>query len=182
MDKQQSTVVIKLSKKKIAFYFFLALLFIIIGILLIISPDHFISPLTHDHGVIESFGFAGVLIFGFAAIFLFKKIIDKKSGLVISPQGIYDNSAASAVGLIEWKDILSINILDQDSAKGVIIKVEDENKYLSRIKNRVIKYNMKSVAKWYDSPFIITAGNLKTDNERLQKIIIQNFELYKNNK
>lgn len=179
MNKKTDTIAIALSKRKLLIYIICMSIFVIIGFLLIFNPSYFISPIASNINVIEGIGFLGILIFGFGIILLLKKILDKKKGLVISDTGIFDNSSSSAVGFIEWQDIIAITILDEETAKGVVIKVKDEEKYLSRVKNKIIKYNMRAVTKWYESPLIITATNLKIDNENLQKIIIQHFEKFK---
>jgi hypothetical protein len=173
-------ITIELSKKKMLIYFLCSIVFVIIGILLIFNPNNFITPISNKVPVIELIGSIGVLVFGFTAILLLKKILDKKFGLIISNKGIYDNSSSSSVGLIEWDDIIGIDILDQNSDRGIVLRVDNEQKYLSRIKSPIIRYNMKASIKWYKSPLIITSVNLKIDDDKLLKVIVNGFEKFKN--
>lgn len=179
MVKKSNDIIIALSKKWLVIYLCSSFIFVVIGFLLLINPSDFISPISKNIPVIEIIGCLGIIIFGFASVLLLKKLIDKKSGLILSEQGIYDNASSSGVGLIEWEDIESIVVIDKESERGIVIKVTDHEKYIARIKNKLVKINMRASIKWYESPIIITAANLEIDDDELQKLITQYYQKFK---
>lgn len=99
---------IKLSKGKIILLFLAAITFVILGCFLAIKPENFVSTLLMNPEAIRISGILGVLFFGVGIIFIARKLFDNKPGLIIDQYGITDNTNATSIGLIEWKDIIGI--------------------------------------------------------------------------
>ena len=102
---------ISLSRNKIIGLTIGSLLFVIACIWLFLYADNFKDmpiPFLKNPLVIKGFGILGILFFGATGISGFRKIFDKKVGLIIDSNGITDNSNASSIGLIEWDDISDV--------------------------------------------------------------------------
>ena len=85
---QTEHIEIPLSKKKILLLLFGAIAFVVIGVFFLINPSMFISTVARNPTIIFIAGLASVLFFGFCAIVVFRKLFDKKVGLVINREGI----------------------------------------------------------------------------------------------
>ena len=126
--------------------------------------------------VVKGVGILAILFFGATGIFGFRKLFDKKVGLIIDSNGITDNSNASSVGLIEWNDITDIITKQVMSTKFLLINVNDPEKYIGKTKNAMKAKLMRSNMKMYGTPLSITSNTLKYDFEELKKLIQTEFE------
>ena len=75
---------IKLSKVKLILMFLGSILFITGGILFIRNPIEYESFIMKSPTIIFIAGCLSILFFGVVGFFIFKKILDKRPGLVIS--------------------------------------------------------------------------------------------------
>ena len=82
------------------------------------------------------------------------KLFDKKPGLILDENGIYDNSGVVSVGFILWKDIESIRIEKIKSTKILIINVHNPKKYIDR-SNRFKKVLLNLNTKLYGTPLLL---------------------------
>ena len=99
---------IPLSKRKIILFLIGSIMFVVAGILGIIMPERF-NSIYKSPEFIRITSILGVIFFGLAMVFTFKKLIgNNKFGLVIDEYGITDYSTATSIGLIEWSDIKAI--------------------------------------------------------------------------
>ncbi|GAB3162586.1 hypothetical protein GCM10027291_00550 [Telluribacter humicola] len=101
-------IIILLSRKKLVLLLIAGVVFVIIGYLGAVKPEDFVSPFFRSSKLIRISGFAGVVFCGVGVIFILWKLLDNKPGLIIDEFGITDNSNATSVGLIEWKDITKV--------------------------------------------------------------------------
>lgn len=92
---------IPLSKTKIFLLVFGSIAFVIFGVLFIVNPDTFISPVFRNPQILRLTGIAVVLFFGVTGIYGLRKLFGKKIGLIVDGIGITDYTNASSVGLIE---------------------------------------------------------------------------------
>lgn len=161
---------IPLSKKKILLLFIGAIVFVIFGILLIITPETFISPIFRNQQTIRFAGIAAFFFFGAASVYGLKKLFDKTIGLIVDENGITDNSNASSVGLIEWIDITEIRTEQVMSTKFLLIFISNTEKYLDRVngfKRKLLIGNMKM----YGTPLSITSSTLKYNFDNLERLV-----------
>ena len=119
--------------------------------------------------VVKGVGILGILFFSATGILGFKKLFDKKVGLIIDSNGITDNSNASSVGLIEWNDITDIITKQVMSTKFLLINVANPEKYIEKAKSGMKTKLMRSNMKIYGTPLSITSNTLKYDFGELEK-------------
>jgi hypothetical protein len=171
MNSHDETI-IEIDRRKIALGIAGTLAFVVIGIWLVMLDDSRIatsrgfrlfmnSPLlAHVLGVLA------ILFFGGVAIFLIKKIFDRKPGLVFNSEGLVDNAGATAAGLIPWDEIEGYQVLEISRQKMLIVMVSDPDKYVARgnalrRKLNAANYNMAG------SPISISTRTLKTSFDEL---------------
>lgn len=167
MDK----IEISLSKKKIILLAIGALAFVIVGVLFIIKPEVFVQ----HHNIISitrvrTVGIASVIFFGAVAIYAFWKIRDKRVGLIIDENGIYDNSNSLSIGLIRWEDITEIRTEEIHSSKFLLIYVSNPEAYLNKAKG-FRKKLMQMNYKMYGTPLSITSNTLKYNFTALERVL-----------
>ncbi len=174
---------IPLSKNKIIFLTIISFLFVIAGIWLFVNAKNFQSnslQLLRNPVVIKITGITGILFFGTAGIYGVKKLFDKKPGLIIDQNGITDNSNASSIELIEWKNITNIQTGQVMSTKFLLIKVKNLEEYIEKSKNGLKTKLMKANLRTYGTPITITSNTLKYNFNQLKNLIQIEFEKYKN--
>jgi hypothetical protein len=161
---------IPLSKTKIFLLVIGSVAFVVFGILFILNPDTFLTPIFRSPSLLRLLGVAAVLFFGGTGIYGFRKLFDKKIGLIIDETGITDHTNASSVGLIEWADITGIETAEVMSTKFLLIFTLDPEKYLNRVqgfKRKLMQGNMKM----YGTPLAITSNTVNYNFNDLEKLI-----------
>ena len=173
---------IPLSKKKIILLLLAAIAFVAGGIWIATNPERFIPNIfgITNPEIIRIGGIVGILFFGAGGVYGFKKLFDKKVGLIIDSNGITDYSNASSIGLIEWNDISDIRTKQVMSTKFLLIDVVNPEKYIGKAKNGIQARLMKANMNMYETPLSITANTLKYDFGELEKLIQTEFERNKN--
>ncbi|AUC15769.1 hypothetical protein BTO06_11685 [Tenacibaculum sp. SZ-18] len=166
---------IPLSKTKIILLMIGALAFVIVGAWGIIEPEEFAS-IRYPKNIVLLSGIVGVLFFGLCFIFISKIVFSRKTGLIINDDGIIDNSNATSVGLIEWKDITGIKSWKTGSTKVIVILTSEPEKYIERSKNIISKKAMKANNRIYGSPISIISNSLKINFSELEKLILEQID------
>ncbi|WP_295675105.1 STM3941 family protein [uncultured Empedobacter sp.] len=172
-------VEIKLSRKKGILALLGAIVFIVLCCLFIIEPKRFINPIFRNEQFIFFVGIVGVILFGVFAFFIFRKLFDNKFGLIISEEGIFDNSSATSVGLIQWKDIVSYKVTQVVSTKFIMIEVNNSQEYIDKCKSLFIKKSLEANNKLYGTPILIASNSLMLDFKDLEEVIKDSFKKYK---
>ncbi|MDC8004915.1 hypothetical protein POV27_12705 [Aureisphaera galaxeae] len=171
---------IPLSKKKIVLLVIAAFAFVLAGLWLVLDPERFADQLFGSTKTVIIVGVVGILFFGGTGIFVFRKLFDKKNGLVINFEGITDHSSGVSVGLIVWDDIVKIRRTAVMSTKFLLIHVKDPEKYIqkagSKFKASVMRANMKT----YGTPLSISSNTLQYDFDELEDLVYSQFSKYKN--
>jgi len=162
---------IPLSKKKIILLVIGALAFVIIGVFFIINPEVFVKHLNIVSITrVRTVGIASVLFFGVIAIYASWKIRDKRAGLIIDENGIFDNSNSVSIGLIKWADITEIRTEEVSSSKFLLIYVSNPEVYLNKatgFRKKVMRLNYKM----YGTPLSITSNTLKYNFSTLEQLL-----------
>lgn len=166
MDK----IEIPSSKTKIILMVLGCIVFVVLGIFLILKPESFISPFVRTILLIQITGIVTVLFFGILGIYGFSKLFDRKIGLEIDLDGIYDNSNAASIGLIKWDDIINIKTEQVYSAKFLLVYIRNPKEYISREKGFKKKL-MEANYKMYGTPLSITSNTLQCNFHELEMII-----------
>ena len=175
----EDKILIDISKTKLTLMLIGSLIFVVLGIICINEPKALISPLFRSKELIFVVGIACVLFFGLASFYLIKKLFDNRPGLIISTEGIFDNSSATSVGLIEWKDIIKTDVLKIHGQRIFLIRVKNPDKYVKRQKSKRARNVLKANLNFYGTPIALTTNGLKIGFENLKKLITESIEKHR---
>lgn len=175
---------IPFSRTKLTKLLFFSILFLAGGLWMIITNPQTSNP-VFNNPVVKAIAAYGATIMGLLGIYFFAgKLFNKAPGLILSEEGIYDNSGALSFGLIPWSDISQISertIQASIASKQHFVTIEllDPDKYISAetniLKKRILKVNAKS----YGTPINISTNGLKTNHKDLLNLVNAYFEKYK---
>jgi hypothetical protein len=173
-----NTIEIPFSKQKIVFGIVVSITFVILGYYLFaIIAD---QQNRLDPRLAKAVGILGIIFFGGTGIFAIKKLFDKSLGLIISEEGIFENTNALSIGFISWDNITAIKIIQIKSTKILLIFVKNPQLYLDNVSG-FKKFLMKSNHSMYGTPLSITSVTIKLKFNELEQIINQRFEEYRKN-
>jgi hypothetical protein len=154
--------------------------FTMAGISLIITPETFVSSIIKGTFFIQIVGIAAVLFFGFALILLIKAFFTGgKFNLIITENGIIDNSTYSSVGMIKWEDIILIKSTKVKTTKFLLIYVKNSEKYINS-KQRIKKMMLKGNFNLFGTPITITSNSLNCNFSKLEEVITKSYSMYLN--
>ncbi|MFD2588920.1 MULTISPECIES: STM3941 family protein [Flavobacteriaceae] len=175
---KKSKVDVPLSKAKMTLIILGCLLFVALGVFMLFNAEEMqtrkFSPLW-----IMGFGGIAVLFFGGICISVIKKMFDKKPGLSIAENGIWDNSSGVSVGLIEWADVLGIRKVNSSGTRFLLIDVNNPEEYINNAKGAIKRQAMKANNKKYGTPVSISANGLSIKFTALEELILEAFETHK---
>lgn len=169
--KLENIIEIPLSKFKIILLLLGALAFVVLGVQFALHPEDWLTSKISNTTIVQIIGIVAALFFGVISLFIGRKLFDTKIGLRIDDEGITDNTNATSVGLIEWKDIEGFKVVEIASTKIIILRIYNKKKYISRAKSKLAKRAMKSNDKSYGSPISIISNSLKIKFKELEKIL-----------
>lgn len=170
---------ISLSKKKMTLTLLGAIAFVGLGIWFLINPPKISIPFLGNSAVIFITGLASILFFGFVAITVFRKLSDKKAGLIINRQGIIDNSSGVSAGLVLWTDIEDIKLTQVLNQKFLMFIVKNPQEYLDKVTNPIKRNTMKINYRSYGSPISISANSLQINFDNLFNLLTEKMKEYK---
>jgi hypothetical protein len=173
---------IKLSKAKLILMFLACVMFVVLGVSFIRNPAEFKSFIMRSPTFIFSAGWASVIFFGGIGFFLIKKLNDKSYGLVISKEGITDNSSGVSAGFIPWTDIIVIRESKVANQKLITIVVKNPEFYINSGKNILEKRARQINYKILGTPIGISANGLKINYKDLKTILEKSFNDFKSQK
>lgn len=175
----EEQIEIPLSKTKMTLTFLGSLVFVGLGLWFLINPPKSNHLLFGNPTLIFIAGLASVIFFGLVAVTIFRKFCDNKPGLIISRQGITDNSSGVSAGLIPWTDIQEIRISQVMNQKFLMFIVRNPEYYLDKVSNPLKRNAMKINYKTYGSPISISSNALQTNFYDLRKLLIEKMNDFK---
>lgn len=117
----------------------------------------------HNHIAHYCFIGLGVLLL-LLTVFCVRGVIERltgpKEGLIITDEGIQDNSTFTGVGVIKWADIKGIREEMMAMNKFVRIDVYNPDEYIRKAKNAMKRRLLKNNNRSFGSPFVVTARAL----------------------
>lgn len=167
-----SKIEIQLSKTKILLLLLGSIGLVVLGAFFILNPDRFVSSVMRSPEIIRIVGIAGVLFFGATSLYGAIKMFDNTIGLTIDENGIFDNTNASSVGLIKWRDIVEIKVEQVASTKFLLIYTTNPAFYLDKVKGFKRKL-MEGNNIMYGTPLSITSTALKYKFNDLEKLLTE---------
>lgn len=150
----------------------LALVSMLLGIVMTITPETFVTIMYRNPHTIRLGAIAAVLFCGAAVTYGIRKLFDKRIGLIIDENGITDNTNAVSVGLINWTDITEIKTEQVRSTKFLLIFISNPDKYLNRVGALQRKF-MHANMLMYGTPLSLSSNTLKYNFADLEKIILK---------
>ncbi len=127
--------------------------------------------------LVQGVAILGIVLFGALGVFNIRKILDQRPGVVLSPEGLEDNSTGVAVGFIPWSDITGVDTYRTFNQRTLVVKVADPQKYLGG-GNALARYLRKSNLKLCGSPVTITTAVLKIGYDDLMALIEEYLKRY----
>lgn len=181
---ESNRIEIELSKTKLIKLLVFSVLFLGIGLWMIIANPQIKNPIFGNI-IVKTIASYGSTIMGIFGLYYFsKKLFDKEPGIIISEEGIYDNSSIYKFGLIPWSEITGVyeKIVQVANATQYFITFELVNpqKYIENETNPLKRKLIEVNAKNYGSPIHISTNGLKTNHQELFNLIKEYYEKYSN--
>ena len=105
-----------------------------------------------------------LLLFFFIVVLSSKRIILKEHGIIISKEGIENNTIYSKHGLIKWKDISEFKIVKSLNVDLIGVKLNDPEVFiLDKYSNFITRKSAKLNLKKHGVSFLINVKILNTD-------------------
>lgn len=171
-----SRIEIPQSKGKIILLLIGAIAFVVGGVFFALSPEVFATSRMRSPEVIRIVGILSISFFGICGYFIAKKFFDPKPGLIIDDEGITDNTNAASLGLIEWRDITGMTVVQVASTKFLVLMVNNPEKYISRAGGMLSKRAVSMNSKMYGSPVTIISNSLKMSFKELETLLKTELE------
>lgn len=157
---------IAFSKKKNVLLVLGSLMFVLAGLYFIYDPNGFkYSPST-----IRIIGIISIIFFTLCGYLITKKLFSKENALVISNEGILDNTNLNPPLLVKWNDIKSMSMIKIGNQKVVLLQISNPEYYINQasgIKKQIMNTNFKS----YGSPICLSGNSLQISTDTLYQII-----------
>lgn len=147
----------------------------VIGIMLFISPESYITNISKNTNYISTIGVVAAGISLILAIINIRKLFTQKTGLILNKEGITDNSNASFTQLIKWSDITKVEAKKSGPINLIIIHIDNPEKYISKAKKTSIRQMRKNLS-LFGSPVLIVSSRLKIKFPDLKVLIMKEFE------
>jgi len=170
---ETTSIKIPLSKGKMIFLLLGSLLFVILSAFIFLNAEEMITRRIGNPIIIKIIAIIGVLFFGVILMSILKKMMNKQSGLIISNEGIWDNSSGVSVGMIKWEDIVGIRKVRASGVNFILIDVKNADSYLNNTKGTIKRQAMKANMRKYSTPISLSAAGLKISFNKLE-ILVQN--------
>ena len=173
--RETEQIEIQLSKSKLTLLFLGSIIFVGLGVWFVTHPPKENIPIFSNPTVLFIVGLAGILFFGLVGFFIFKKLFDKSPGLIISDEGVFDNSSGVSVGFVPWTDIVEIKETKVLNQTFINLVVKNPQDYIDRqksvFKRKSIQINYKS----YGTVIGISANGLKIKFKELKALLDERF-------
>lgn len=160
---------IPLNKQKILLFLIGSIAFVLIDLGMLLYPD------SKHPNIVRFWGVLGVSFFGATTITSIKKLLDKRPGLILDSKGIQENTHGTSIGLIEWKDITHIKLIQIQSTKFLSVHVTNPDKYVRKSKNKLKRQLMKWNMNMTQTPLSIATDPLKYNAFELETLIQKEY-------
>jgi hypothetical protein len=164
--------IIELSKGKIILLTLGSIGFVALGCWLL-TVDRI--PARYNEYKVIGFAIGGIVFFGMCGVYGLIKIFDRKPGLVISSEGIQDNSSAISGQFISWQNVVGLKEVAVQGTRILLIQVDNCEEMLATA-GAWRRFWMKLSVKQYGTPVSLTASSLKCSFEELKAIMEKEFD------
>jgi hypothetical protein len=167
---------IQLDKRMLTLVFLLLLVLSIISFCFLLYPEAFTSSKYDSTEFIRVIGLFSCVLLGAGVVLLGKKILSPKFGLLINEEGIVDNGTGSSIGLVEWEDIIRLQMIGVSSSKMFLIIVREPKKYINQVNSRLARFFLRLNNRIYGSPIVIPTLTLRIEVDELENVAMEAFK------
>ncbi len=168
--KSEDKIVIALSKRNMIIGMLASLAFVVLAVFIFINAINSGSNAISVFDIVLSV--VTIILFTFFFIVNLKKFFDKKAGMIISNEGIIDNSSGVSLNvLIPWKDISSVDNISNFFTKTIVIRLKEPKKYLEKAKHHPLRKLISANMKMSRTPININVFGLAIPQDELFEII-----------
>lgn len=153
---------IPVNKKKLGLYLLLSIVFVAAGIWFVAAtPTMEEDDLFSDPMVVKGFGWAAIVLFG-AGIYIFvRKLLDKKPGLVITPEGLSYYYSMGKTTIVPWGDIIRFDVYEVSRQKMIMVQVKNPQEHLKSQSSALLRKLAEGNISMYGTPVVIAANPLQ---------------------
>ena len=162
-------IIIKTKNKSIFLALIVSILFVSIGIYMISNPNA-LKSIKYNPIFVEFFGYIGIIFFGIGIIYFVYKLFDKKPGLIIDENGIFNNSSIISKHTISWNELNAAGITKMEKQKIIFLYFKDDEDFILKF-NFIEKLLMRINLKIYGSRIGISTLTLDYNADKLQRQI-----------
>ncbi len=166
---------IPLSKIKLTLMLFASIIFVGTGIAMMLRPANISGSIFWNPTISFIFGIAAILFFGIAAYVCFKKLNDNSLGLIISDEGVVDNSSGINAGFVPWTDITAIEEIKVFNNRMINLVVKNPEEYIARQKNIFKRKTVQANYNSFGTVISISANGLKCNYKELKASLDNKF-------
>jgi len=177
--RETERIEIQLSKSKLTLLFLGSIMFVGLGVWYVISPPKVYISIFSNPIEVFIVGLASIFFFGLVGFLIFKKFFDKSPGLIISNEGVFDNSSGVSAGFVPWTDIVEIKETKVFNQTFINLVVRNPQDYIDRqnsaFKRKLTKINYNS----YGTVIGFSANGLKIKYKELKDLLDERFADFK---
>lgn len=148
-----------------------ALAFVMCGIWFVLFPEAFEK---YDPLLILSTGWISIIFFGICGWYIIVRLLDPRPGMILSDEGITDNSSLVEAGFIPWREIENIKYVESNGQRFLTFFVTNPEKTF-RNKNLMQTFFMKLNQYMFLSPVQVSLANLKGSPKEIEMLIEQKW-------
>lgn len=168
----KTDIQILFNKSKVLKYSFGAFVFVCAGVFFA-----YVGLMTKNHFFLKLFlsflGIVSTCFFGLILLLILPKAIKNKAGLIITDEGLYDNTSAISIGLITWTEIKNVSHSYSGTNIFFLVKLKNPEKFIARQKWLIKRIVMRLNYKMSDTPVQILVSLLDTDINTLYNIVAE---------
>jgi len=177
----KSSISISLSKVKLFAFLAVGTLFVVIGWWLfnlseveILSHRRFNNPLF-VHGA----GLSSMIFFGLITLWIVTKLFDSTPGLVLSEEGLFENTNMFSIGFVAWADISGIQVHKINKQRLIYVVLRDPEKYIS-ICGPIKQVLLRATLKLGPSPVTIISNSLTISVDEVVSLVSEYLSRHRN--
>lgn len=157
------------------------ILFVAVGIWFLKDPPVDTDSLLGNEIVLRIIGGLAIIFGAMIGYISVRKLFDHRPGLIISSEGITDNSSGVSAGFIPWEDIVEIREMTMNNQHFMTIVVQNPQTYIDRQQNAFKRKMMQMNHSTYSAAINISANTLQCSFKELKSQLSDAFKEYNQN-
>ncbi len=123
-------------------------------------------------------GVGGIIAFPIACVFLTKRLIDKKPALIISKEGLTNNTQSLYEHEIPWEDIQGFSTVTIYRHRLIMVHVKQPELYIERQQNFVKRKMMTANYGTYGTPISIATSALSMPVDDVLRLLQEQVSIH----